>query len=186
LVVKRPGWRLTTEAFALLLGALDADAERAAEKYESLRHRLIVYFDVRRAVAAEDMADEVLDRVCRRLEEGEPIRAVAPYAYGVASHVLREGWRFERRRLPVLLAGDDDDEKERRDRCLALCLDQLAPDLRDLVLRYHTGQGRIRSADRERLAAERGTSLSGLRTKMHRLREQLQRQMERCVNARRA
>jgi DNA-directed RNA polymerase specialized sigma24 family protein len=178
------GWRLTTEAFTLLLQALDPDSGRAAEKYEILRHRLIVFFDVRSAAAPEDMADEVLDRVCRRLEEGEAIRGVTQYCYGVASRVLRELWRGERRRLPVLPVSDDVEEKERRDQCLTRCLERLGGEARDLMLRYYAGAGRARSADRDRLAAELGISISGLRVKMHRLREQLQEQMERCLGGR--
>ena len=184
------GWQLTTESFALLLQALDPDAESAASKYEILRHRLIVFFDVRGVGTAEDLADEVLDRVCRRLEEGEPIRAVTQYCYGVASRVLREQWR-DRRKQPLALepgaaAEDGDgDEKERRDQCLTACLEQLGPKLRDLMLRYYAGAGRARSADRNRLAAELGISLTALRVRMHRLREQLQHEMERCVSARR-
>ena len=184
--MKAMRWLLTTEAFVLLLQALDVDAERAAEKYEILRHRLIVFFDVRGAAAPEDRADDVLDRVCRRLEEGEPIRNVTQYSYGVASRVLREGWREERRRLSVPPPADDVDEKERRDRCLTACLETLGPELRALMLRYYAGSGRVRSADRDQMAAELGVSVSGLRTKMHRLREKLQQQMEQCIHARRA
>jgi RNA polymerase sigma factor (sigma-70 family) len=183
--VTAAGWRLTTESFTLLMHALDGDADRAAERYEILRHRLIVFFDVRGAAASEDLADDVLDRVCRRLEEGEPIRNVTQYSYGVASRVLREEWREERRRLPVIPPPEDGDEKERRDRCLTACLETLGPELRALMLRYYAGSGRVRSADRDHMAAELGVSVSGLRTKMHRLRERLQQQLEQCVNARR-
>jgi DNA-directed RNA polymerase specialized sigma24 family protein len=179
--VRSSGWRLTHEAFTRLLRALDPDEEQAAQKYEVLHHRLVLFFDVRRAPAPQDLADEVLDRVCRRLEEGEIVRGLTQYCYGVASRVQQELWRTDRRRLPVPPEPQDQGDKERRDRCLTRCLEELDPEQSNVLLRYYSGSGRARSRDRDLLAAELGVTLSGLRVRLHRLRGELQERMQRCL-----
>src|ERR1051326_5706272 len=63
---------LTQQAFDALLACLDSDRERAAEKYETLRLKLVKFFEWRAcAVAAQDLADEVINRVARRIDGGE-------------------------------------------------------------------------------------------------------------------
>ncbi len=48
---------LTSETFAALLFSLDADRERAGEKYEDLRRTLIRFFEWRGAPFPEEHAD---------------------------------------------------------------------------------------------------------------------------------
>src|SRR5215471_13414988 len=76
---RRPGarrpWALTAPAFEGLLGALDADRDRAAEEYERLRTRLIGLLRWWGASQPEDLADETLDRVARKIQDGVDISA---------------------------------------------------------------------------------------------------------------
>ena len=60
---------LTQESFAALLLFLDADRERAGEKYEELRRTLIRFFEWRGAPFPEEHADETLNRVARQAAE---------------------------------------------------------------------------------------------------------------------
>src|SRR5262245_15491467 len=81
-----------------LLAALAADRVLAAQRYLELRGRLVRFFAWRQVSTPEDLADETLDRVCRRLADGVRIEAEDPalYVHGVARNVLREHWVRER------------------------------------------------------------------------------------------
>src|SRR5436305_9402910 len=93
---------LTGEAFSKLLARLDADRERAGEKYEDLRHTLIKFFEWRGAPSPEDHADETLNRIARKLDEGVEIKSVGGYCREVARLVLLEVWKgSDRRREPL-------------------------------------------------------------------------------------
>ncbi|HKP37054.1 MAG TPA: hypothetical protein VJT71_09355, partial [Pyrinomonadaceae bacterium] len=58
---------LAQEDFDRLLAWLDADRERAGVIYEKIRWRLITIFAARNCVTPEDLADETLDRVARKV-----------------------------------------------------------------------------------------------------------------------
>jgi DNA-directed RNA polymerase specialized sigma24 family protein len=188
---------LTPEGFAALLGQLDPDPERAGELYEAIRRRLVRLFEWRGCAAPEDLADETINRVARRLAEGVELRSGDPYGYfcGVAHLVYKEVLRRASREHRVLAEGggwpppnfEDDEPSDRRLDCLRRCLAQLAPDQRDLVLRYHQGNshqgnggqgaGNIRA--RQALAREIGIPMNALRIRVHRIR----RRLESCVQA---
>jgi Txe/YoeB family toxin of Txe-Axe toxin-antitoxin module len=70
----RRRWTLNRPAFERLLSSLDADPEHAAQHYERLRQRLIIFYSGRRCADPEECADDTLDRVSRRIDEGEQIR----------------------------------------------------------------------------------------------------------------
>src|ERR1041384_5859496 len=87
---QRQKWSLTKEAFDRLLLVLDGDSEAAGQKYNLLRRNLVRYFEGRGCQFAEDHADEAVNRVAKRLGEGEDIRDINGYAYGVARLLLLE------------------------------------------------------------------------------------------------
>src|SRR5436853_4464997 len=88
-------WALTQDAFDRLLDWLDADRNRAGIRYEEIRHRLIRVFIGRGCMAAEDLADETINRVAARIDDvvrdydGDP----ASYFYGVCQNVHFESVR---------------------------------------------------------------------------------------------
>src|SRR5215216_3042901 len=79
-------WGLNEGALNKLLALLDSDPERAGEKYEKIRRKLITFFECRGCASPADQADETIDRVTRRVDEGQPITAedIPRYFYGVA------------------------------------------------------------------------------------------------------
>jgi DNA-directed RNA polymerase specialized sigma24 family protein len=179
---------LTAEAFEALLARLDADRERAGERYEVIRHKLIRLFEWRGCEDAEDLADETINRVARRLAEGVQLGVSDPYSYccGVA-HLLfkevcrnRERERKRREGEPAPLAVLPEPEEDERHDALCRCLDRLPPNARTLLLRYYEGEDRIRG--RRRLATELGIPLNALRIRVHRVR----RAVEDCLKRRRA
>ena len=173
----------------LLLAALDPDRARAAEKLLLLRRKLLKFFAWNRVPFPDELADETLDRVARRLSEGEVIRATAPgaYVHGVARNVLRESWSRSRlvRGPEAVLAPTPADEQaiaERRSRCLDRCLARLSEDNRRLLLAYYqTDEGAAKIASRRHLAGELQVSGGALRLRLHRLRVDLEGCVRSCL-----
>lgn len=187
---------LTREGFEALLTLLDPDRDRAGEKYEALRRRLLKFFEWKGARGAEEMADETLDRVCRRIAAGEAIRAEDPgqYALGVARNVLRESWKRDARQ-PVEGLGDPDrvaafggsgeaELVDRRFECLQSCLAALPSETARLVLEYYGGGGGSRILQRRGLATTLGIAGSALRLRLHRIRSRLEGCVSRCMDGR--
>ncbi len=183
---------LTPEGFESLLAQLDPDRERAGEIYETIRHKLVRLFEWRGCASPEDLADETINRVARRLAEGVELRSNEPYGYfcGVAHLVFKEVLRRASREQRALASGEwpaptyeeEEEPSDRRLECLRRCLAQLPADQRDLVLRYYrgtSGQGESNIRNRQQLAGEMGVPMNALRIRVHRVR----RKLESCVHA---
>lgn len=180
---------LEREPFERLLALFGPDRVRAGERYETIRRALVKFFECKGGRFPEEMADETLDRVARRLAEGETIRASDPAAYvhGVARNVLRGDWTQRQRAVARAAAEPEDgppDENEaarteRRLACLDRCLAALPPETRQLVLRYYVDERRAKIDGRRALAESLGIGQNALRIRMHRIRARL----ESCVRA---
>lgn len=178
--------QLTAEGLNALLAALHADRDQAAHRYEQLRDRLTFFFARRQFVHAEALADEVLDRIARRLHSGEHIDAMASYAYGVARFVAQEQFRltlrdeeahreYARNISSDLNTPDESALQKAIDHCLGL---QSAPD-RDLLMQYYTFRGRRKIEHRQHIASSLQMTPAVLRKRTFRLR----RIIEACVHA---
>ena len=178
---------MTGEEFEALLAQLHSDREEAGMRYELIRRKLIRLFEWRGCDGAEDLADETLNRVARRLAEGVELRSSDSfgYFYGVAHLVYKEVLRRSSREYRALESGEwpqpicmpeEEEPADRRLECLRCCLAQVPQDQRDLLLRYHQGENNIRN--RKALAGELGIPLNALRIRVHRVR----RKVEDCVH----
>src|SRR5690242_19334830 len=157
---------LTAEAFTKFLACLDAERERAGEKYEDLRHTLIRSFEWRGAPFPEEHADETFNRLARKLDEGVEILNINDYAYRVARLVWLESLKGSDKRNTPLdeiqsepLAPDtsrEATEKEDSLDCLDDCLDALPYASRDLIMEYYVAEKRGRIDRRRDLAARLG------------------------------
>ena len=184
-ISRRRGWTL----------GLDADRDRAADRYETIRRRLVQLFQWRGCQASEALADETIDRVSRRLAEGEVIQAGDPaaYFYGVARNVLKEYWTEQRRELTLQrsfaplqdVSGGQDDlrdlEFEERLECLDRALARLSEENRRLITAYYRSEGGPRIAERAGLAESLGLSPGALRIRVHRIREVLEQRVNDCM-----
>ena len=189
---------MTGEDFERLLALLDPDRERAAERYETLRRKLIRLFEWRGSPLPEDLADVTFDRVARGLGRGLVIQSANPYTYfcGVAYLVHKEQLRERAKKNGWIESGDwrelypssasaawplspETQAEDPRLACLRQCLDRLPADQRRLLLDYHGGEDRIRT--RQRLAESLGDNLNALRIKVHRVRRQLEGCLGRCL-----
>lgn len=188
---------LTREIFDALLAQLDPDRERAGERYELIRCKLVRLFEWRGCAAPEDLADETINRVARRLAEGVELRSADPYGYfcGVAhllyKEVLRRAAREHRAlegsgelllptALPVIPEEEPGDD---RLDCLRRCLATLPADQRDLVLRYYQG-GESNIRTRKALSQELNVPMNALRIRVHRVRRKLESCLEGCLKRR--
>jgi DNA-directed RNA polymerase specialized sigma24 family protein len=180
-------WSLSEPAFARLLRALDADPEQAAARYEEMRRKLAKFFEWRGCAPADEHADEVLDRVARRLEEGVEVQNLPAYCYGIARLVVRESAaRIERRR--ATLAGLEvprapTPEDDRTLTCLDRCLAALDPESRSLILSYYTGERRDLQRHRRALSERLGIAPNALRIRLHRVRRTLETCLMGCLDA---
>ena len=174
-------WDLTPRAFHSLLDRLAADGRPAAAAYEELRHKLIEFFEGRRAPQPDAHADLALDRVARKLREGEPIDDVRRYSFGVARMLVLEAVRREGKKKEVLaelhsrgrpeeLSGED--ALKRLDKCLAC----LPLETQALIVDYYGAEGRAEES-RAQLAERLGISYAALRVRAHRARAAL----EKCL-----
>jgi DNA-directed RNA polymerase specialized sigma24 family protein len=177
---------LTREDLEALLASLDPDPERAGERYEEIRRRLIRLFEWRLCDSPEDLADETINRVARQLRAGLVLRS-DPYAYfcGVARLLTLEEGRREVRKRRALELGErppashpEEEEPDPRLEHLHHCLQVLSRDQQQLVLRYHQDEQRIQA--RKQLCQELGIEMNALRIRVHRLR----RKIETCIEER--
>lgn len=174
-------WHLSAEAFEALLNALADDRTRAAERYERIRAKLIRYFSWERCPSPEDCADDTLNRMARRILDGEEILNAESYSYGVARLVFKETLSREQREHAVaeelrkrLTAEDHDADDGRAEECLASCLAALTPEQRGFILEYYRGERRARIEARRQMADRLGLPLNAVRNRALRLREKLE------------
>jgi DNA-directed RNA polymerase specialized sigma24 family protein len=177
-----------------LLAALDPDRDFAGTRYRDLHGRLTGFFAWQNNVRPEDRADEVMDRVMRKLDDGERIDNVPAFAFGVARLLLSEARKQVQREIAahshlLLMAGEvvepqpqtDGDTPE--ELCFDDCLALLTPANRELILAYHTGEGSTKIEARRRLAAGLGSDLNALRVRAHRIRVQLESCTRQCAES---
>jgi DNA-directed RNA polymerase specialized sigma24 family protein len=179
--MRRP-WDITQDAFEKFLTWLDPDRELAGTKYEDIRCKLIKIFVCRGCPSGEDLADETINRVIRKMPKladeytGDPVL----YFYGVARMVHLEHVKKSRASLP-LPAPDPPEQKEREFECLERCMKVLTPENRDLMLGYYKEEKRAKIVHRKELADGLGIALNALRIRAYRIRTGLQDCVENCL-----
>jgi RNA polymerase sigma factor (sigma-70 family) len=184
-------WEITAEAFDRFLFWIGPNREEGGRTYELCRRRLISYFEHCGCPVAEELTDETINRVIRRLPEiietyqGEPVK----YFYGIAHNVLREHRQRQKRVEPlpdvipdVAKKPDEDDEEERSLACLDRCLGGLEKQEQELVIRYYQQEKRAKIDHRRELAEHLGIAVNALRIRMHRLRGRLQDCINNCLH----
>ncbi len=184
-------WSLNQEAFDKLLSWLDPDPERAGLKYEEIRSKLIRIYSRRGCTAAEELVDETMDRVTRKIQqvavdyEGDP----ALYFYRVAHNIyleylkkkpaveISEGLRLTEQPPSPKLS----EEKEHAYECLEHCLERLNTQAREIILGYYQEEKSAKIVHRKVLAEKFDLTLKALRTRVHRIRSELEKCLNECV-----
>lgn len=158
-----------------LLAVFDEDEEQAEAKYAELYHKLLRFFEWRKATDPSDLVQETITRGLQNLQVGKEITTIDPahYFMGIARNVEKERWK----RRPV----EPLDEQElfgARAAFLGLnlpeqkiylkeCLSQLSREEFELLLAYIEG-----AANEWGLA--RGLQPGAVRLRVHRLRKRIE------------
>lgn len=171
---------ITEDSFDALLSWLGPTRDEAAQKYETIRTRLIRILMKKGCTEPEDLTDETINRVAEKVPipgyVGDPLH----YFIAVARLVFKEWLR--RKEIPSedvpSITGPDPGPDEARE-CLRSCLSQLPEEQRYLVLDYYLDRKRAKIDLHRQLALELGVSANALRIRAYRLRAE----MEKCVVA---
>jgi DNA-directed RNA polymerase specialized sigma24 family protein len=171
---------LTEKEFRRLIDWLGPDDATAGARYEFIRQGLILFFVHRQCLDAEDLADETINRVAKKLEglaeryEGDPAR----YFHGVAKKVFLEYIKQRRRTLrrDETRGEERDPRAEAYHNCLDECLGRLTPENRELILAYYDAMTK-NAAARKSLRERMNLNAGALRARTFRVRAGL----EKCV-----
>ncbi len=182
-------WELNPQAFEKMLDWLDKDREIAGQKYEAIRLRLIKVLNYRGCFEGEELADEIFDRVARKIDslaetyEGDPIY----YFLNVANKIYLE---YRRKpvsvELPAALAEQSADSAAEEDfqpeyKCLNKCLANLPASKREFIVGYYEKDKKAKISNQKRLAQSDGIEFSTLHMRAFRLRLALQKCVLKCV-----
>lgn len=183
---QRRKWALTQDAFDKLLAALGPDRESAGKKYLEVRNNLLRFFEWRGCPFPEDHADETINRVAKRVSEGEEILNPASYFHGAARMLLLEIHKEqtkERQAFSELARAVvyEFEELEPRVECLEHCLKSLSAENRELILQYYQGEKSAKIENRKKLTDRFKIPINTMRMRAQRLREKLQACVEECV-----
>jgi DNA-directed RNA polymerase specialized sigma24 family protein len=196
----KKNWTLNSGAFRQFLIWLDDGVDSGGERYLEMRRRLVRYFDRRNCSSSDDLAEETLNRVARKLEEKGEIVGASPahYCYIVAKFVFLEfGRRSEHHQTSLDQAHGSglvmaslgvpsrpDVEtvaKEKLFDCLERCLRKLQIEDRELILDYYRGEVRAKIERRSKLAGRLGLTMNALSIRACRIRSKLEICVGMCV-----
>ena len=198
---QKKDWTLTPSAFRRLLEWLDEGAaDSGGERYLEMRRRLVAYFDRKNCLTPDELADETLNRVARRLEEqaGEiETETPAKYCYIVARFVFMEYLRAARkdavplddvlrteREKDFAAAAGQNYEKQIKEKmldCLEQCTAKLEATSRDIIIRYYFGEERVKIENRRALAESLGITTNALTIRACRIRDKLESCVGKCA-----
>jgi RNA polymerase sigma factor (sigma-70 family) len=181
-ILPKKNWDLTQEGFGKFLNWLNPNPDQAGKKYEDIRRKLIKIFSCRGCYCPEDLTDETINRVIRRIQDvgdsyvGDP----ALYFYGVAHNVHLEFVRKKPAVQPPPRA-DASSKSEEEYECLEQCIEGLPQRSRKLVLRYYQEEKHEKIEHRRQLSEELGIPLNALRIRACRIRMNLQSCVVQCL-----
>lgn len=171
---------LTKSNFENLLEWLSRDREIAGQKYEAIRFKLKKFFYAKGCTHAEELADETIDRVIKKIDFlqknycGEPIL----YFLAVAKKVFLEYTRkICERELPENIADRRQfysNEMENLFLCLNESLNQIPSEQRRFILEYYSGEKKDKMQRCQQLSQDKHISYPAMRVQAYRIRNKLQ------------
>ncbi len=166
---------ITRENFEIFLRWLSPEQEKIGEEYERLLFRLATFFNSRGCLYAEELADEVINRIVVILEK-EVIENKVGYIYGVARNVYLESLRKEKHHvniddlnLPAKAPAEIDFSNE----CLEKCLQKLPVERRLQILDYFSTDKSEKIASHKKTSDAMQISQTALRMQIYRTKQQL-------------
>jgi len=156
------------------------DPDEAGRRYLSLHKKLEGYFRTRGVADPSAAADETLDRAARRLAEGAEVPNIDSFCLGIARFIIMESWRVNTRESAAFLQFLERHEQattEQIDRfsLMKACFEQLPEYDRNLLNAYCEAlSGKERAQRRRELAEKLNRTVSALRIRVTRLRQDLE------------
>ncbi|HEX8369855.1 MAG TPA: hypothetical protein VF604_15015 [Pyrinomonadaceae bacterium] len=187
--IYKKDWVLNAEAFERLLFSLDGNPENASLIYEDIRKRLIRQFRANQSQIAEEQADEVFNRIARKIYEEDFVLDKSnpyPYFHQTARYILLEQQRRARRKIlgledlslaeepsynpeEILARFSERVRNEAGLNSLRECRESLREKEISLLDRYDAVKGK----EREKLAKETGKTVNALKISINRIRKKL-------------
>lgn len=178
----KKNWVLSQESFDLLLEWLSPDREQAGQRYEEIRTRLIKIYATRGCWEADELADETINRVAKKLAEvkdsfvGDP----ALYFYSFVNNIYFEYLRRKPAPVPPSMPQMSEEDEDRFN-CLEECFEKLDRETRVLVMQYYRGEKSAKINHRKELADELGIAANALRLRAFRARATLLKCIGKCL-----
>lgn len=183
---------IPTESFEEILAWLNPDREVAATMYVQLHKDLSNIFKWRGFNDTEGLADEVFDRVAKKLHEVRPTYKGDPRLYfrAVANNLVKENLKKIKTHVslqrvdlpdPRSIEGAEDETADMEE-CLQSCLQNLSAENRELIVGYYAKEKQAKIDHRSELAQRFGISVETLRVKVYRIRVYLQECIGRCLD----
>src|ERR1044071_7171283 len=147
-------WQLDAPAFHQLLTYLDEGTSSEGQRYLQMRERLVAYFDRKNCLNPDELADQTLNRVARRLQEEGQIQSetAAKYCYTVARYIFHEHFRRSEKEdlasselwrransVKITAPPRDDPNREGQLQCLESCVSKLDIPSQQIISQYYIG-----------------------------------------------
>jgi DNA-directed RNA polymerase specialized sigma24 family protein len=189
---KKP-WVLDQQAFDQLLHRLHPEPDQAARIYETLRKKMIAFFEWRGCLYPEEYTDRALDRLAKRIQDGVVVDDIQKFAAGVAHNVLMEYWKEIQPTVqseeiplpdsnPVGVQAAEKAKSELREECLSECLNKLPSNARGLIAQYYQNEKAEQIKKRKEMSDSQNISSNALRIRVLRIRVKLQECIEMCMD----
>lgn len=183
-------WIPTQQSFEKLLAAFHSDRDEAGKHYEKTRVKLLRYFERHEIADPDRHVDETLDRVMRRLDEGEVIAIISAYIYTVASYVRLEAWKQQEQirkaeseiERTAIVIDHNEIEPNPLELCFETCLRKLPIETRKLIHDYYSEEGSLKIKLRKQMAQRLGIRLPALRSRAHKIRISLEACVRDCLS----
>lgn len=180
------------ESFDEILSWFNTDRETAASIYLQLRSDLEKLFTMRRCHDPRGLVDQTFDRVARKVIEVKPVYDGDPklYFYGVARNLIKEDSKKIKSHasledvepLPAPEPAIEEESEELRKDCLHECLQALSEEKQELIRSYYAKEKQAKIDQRAELARRLGTSVNTLRVRVFRIRQDLEKCIEQCLD----
>ena len=176
---------LNQDDFEILLAWLDSDRETAGKLYEKIRKGLINYYYFKGCVDGESLADETINRVTQKITtldlstENKPITIF----YGFAANIFLEEIKKRKRELPIEFDFPTNSEQSNHTKldCLDICLERLSDEDRKLAVYYYAKNKSDKFEHRRIIAEDLNINVASLHVKLFRIRQNLRKCIEICV-----
>jgi DNA-directed RNA polymerase specialized sigma24 family protein len=179
---------LTKEEFDLFLSKLHPDREIAGGEYILLWQKLFIFFQSRSCPLADELVDETLNRVAKKIAGGEEPRNILAYCHGFAKNVWLEYLKkpgVNRGTFdeipPTPSIGIDEINRKERQKCLFGCLQKLHIDDARLLIEYWYHEDRPNRDIRKEIAERLKISPTALRIRIYRIKNKVDECVKKCL-----